>query len=243
MQEEGNVTDREMQQQREIERLQKKVKDLTEAYSRTAQELRDMKAGMAVRKKGRPPLDNKRKAQILSLYQQGKSMRQVAGETETSVSTVHKVIGEAAARTRMIYVYMDREEPATLIDACAATRRVRILNFTDDLISRAFGIREKPTWEDYEEFLETRCMPRTRYGVRDELRRLGLDCYDPVLIIDKTEGRVYEDSQWLRKMDRDWIKEYDRIVRQAGQGEELRNKVKKLLVGGKETDNGAGGDT
>lgn len=119
------------------------------------------------------------------------------------------MIAEAASRTRTVYMYMDREEPATLIDACSTTCRVKIINFTDDLISRAFGIRTKPTWKDYEAFLETRCMPRTRYGIRDELKKLGLDFYEPMLIIEKANGRVYEDSQWLWKMDADWIRAYD----------------------------------
>lgn len=156
-------------------------------------------------------------------------MRQVAAETGASAGTVHKVIVEAAAQTRVVYVYMDREEPATLIDACSATRRVKILNFTDDLISRAFGIRTKPDWEDYEAFLETRCMPRTRYGIREELRGMGLDFYDPVLIIEKTRGRVYEDSQWLRKMDQDWIEAYDEAAAQSRDKKELEKRVRKLL--------------
>lgn len=224
------MTEREARQQQEIERLQKKIRSLTEAYSQTAKELKELKKGMVVRRRGRPGLEDSQKARILALYQQGKSMRQVAEETGTVVSTVHKVIAQAAARTRVVYLYMDREEPATLIDACNATRRVKIINFTDDLISRAFGIRTEPTWEDYEAFLETRCMPRTRYGVREELRYMGLDSYDPVRIIEKTAGRVYEDHQWLRKMDAGQIKEYDMAVSQAKDGEELKRRLRDLLM-------------
>ena len=237
------MTSQEIRQQQEIERLQKKVKALTEAYSQTARELQELKAEMAVfRRRGRPGLEDGRKARILSLYQQGKSMRKVAAEMGTSASTVHKVIAEAAARTRVVYVYMDREEPATLIDACGATRRIKIINFTDDLISRAFGIRTEPSWEDYEAFLETRCMPRTRYGIREELRYMGLDFYDPVLIIEKTNGRVYEDSQWLRKMAADWIKEYDEAAAQVKDQEELKRRVRELLVDMEEaTGDGTGG--
>lgn len=166
---------------------------------------------------------------MVFLYQQGKSMRQVAFETGTCAATVHKVIAEVISRTRVVYLYMDREEPVTLIDACSAVRRIKILNFTDDLISRAFGIRTEPTWEDYEAFLETRCMPRTRYGIQEELENMGLDFYDPVLIIEKTKGRVYEDSQWLWKMDEQWIKRYDTAAKQAEDKEELKRRVLKLL--------------
>lgn len=223
------MTDQELRQQQEIERLQKKVSDLTEAYSQAVRELKEIKSEMASQKRGRPRIKDSQKARMVFLYQQGKSMRQVAAETGTCAATVHKVIVEAISRTRVVYLYMDREEPATLIDACSAVRRIKILNFTDDLISRAFGIRTEPTWEDYEAFLETRCMPRTRYGIQEELENMGLDFYDPVLIIEKTKGRVYEDSQWLWKMDEQWIKRYDTAAKQAEDKEELKRRVLMLL--------------
>lgn len=235
------MTQQELIQQQEIERLQKKVSALTKAYGQAVRELEELKAGAVSRRRGRPGLEDGLRARILSLYQQGKTMRQVAAETKTSVGTVHKVIAEAASRTRTVYMYMDREEPATLIDACSATSRVKIINFTDDLISRAFGIRTKPTWEDYEAFLETRCMPRTRYGIRDELKKLGVDFYEPTLIIEKTRGRVYEDSQWLRKMDADWIRAYDAAVKETKDKEELKRRVRELLTDGEVKGNGTGG--
>lgn len=157
-------------------------------------------------------------------------MRQVAAQVKVSASTVHKVIKEAIARTRVIYVYMDRDVPVTLIDVSNAVQRIKIMNFTDDLISRAFGIRTKPTWEDYEAFLESRCMPRTRYGIQEELENIGLDFYDPVLIIEKTAGRVYEDSQWLWKMDLEGIKAYDAVIKKAVNKEEQKRQVYELLM-------------
>lgn len=236
------MTSQEVRQQKEIERLQKKVSALTEAYSQAVKELEELKAGMVSCKRGRPRVKDDRKARILSLYQQGKSMRQVAAAVGVSASTVHKVIGEAVARTRVIYVFMDRDEPVTLIDVSNAIQRIKILNFTDDLISRAFGIREKPTWEDYEQFLESRCMPRTRYGIREELENLGLDFYDPVLIIEKTAGRVYEDSQWLWKMDPEGIKAYDALIKRAGDKEEQKGTIRELLMEIKGAmENGRGG--
>lgn len=236
------MTSQEIRQQKEIERLQKKVNDLTEAYSQAVRELKVLKAGMASCKRGRPKVKDDQKARILSLYQQGKSMRQVAAAVGVSASTVHKVIAEAMERTRVIYVYMDRDEPVTLIDVSNAIQRIKIINFTDDLINRAFGIRTKPTWEDYEAFLESRCMPRTRYGIREELENMGLDFYDPILIIEKTAGRVYEDSQWLWKMNPEEIKAYDTVVKQAGDEEELECRVRKLLMEIKEAmDHGRSG--
>lgn len=224
------MVSQEIRQQKEIERLQKKVSALTEAYSQAVKELQELKAGMVPSKRGRPKVKDAQKARILSLYQQGKSMRQAAAEVGVSVGTVHKVIAEAIARTRVIYVYMDRDEPVTLIDVSNAIQRIKIINFTDDMISRAFGIRLKPTWEDYEAFLESRCMPRTRYGIREELENMGLDFYEPVLIIEKTAGRVYEDSQWLWKMDWEQIKAYDAVAKKAENEEELECRVREFLM-------------
>ena len=63
---------------------------------------------------------------------------------------------------------------------------------------RAFGINRNPTWEDFLEFLEDRCFPRTRDNLKLILQDLELDFYDPFYIIEKTKGRMGEDMQWLR---------------------------------------------
>ena len=65
-------------------------------------------------------------------------------------------------------------------------------------MNRAFGVREYPTYEDYEEFLESRCFPRTRDKMKRELKRLDLPFYDPLMIIEKTEGRMAEDDFWIK---------------------------------------------
>ena len=69
---------------------------------------------------------------------------------------------------------------------------------TDDIIHRAFGVVENPTWEDFLEFLEERCFPRTRDNLKLILQDLELDFYDPFYIIEKTQGRMGEDMQWLK---------------------------------------------
>lgn len=77
-------------------------------------------------------------------------------------------------------------------------KRIAIENETDEMIHRAFGIKAKPTWEDFEEFLESRCFPRTRDGLRMILDDIGLDFYDPLAIVEKTKGRMAEDFQWMK---------------------------------------------
>ena len=114
--------------------------------------------------------------QVLSLCQQGQTADAISKAVGLSPDAVEEIIEKASQKSRILFIFMDREIPATVIDVCGVTRKVKIVNLTDDLLSRAFGIRENPDWNDYEEFLESRCMPRTRYGIKDELRDLGLDC-------------------------------------------------------------------
>ena len=62
----------------------------------------------------------------------------------------------------------------------------------------AFDPIEKPTYEDFEDFLESRCFPRTGDKMKIRLKELDLPFYDPFLIVQKTEGRMAEDDFWIR---------------------------------------------
>lgn len=97
---------------------------------------------------------------------------------------------------RMWYMYND--SVCTLIDINEQKREVHIKNYTDRLMFRAFGIVEKPTFEQYEEWLESRCFPRERDKMKIMLRELDIPFYDPMLIVEKTEGRMAEDNFWIR---------------------------------------------
>ena len=99
-------------------------------------------------------------------------------------------------KIRMFYMYDDFI--CTVIDADEVNRIVRINNYTNNLMLRAFGRNTEPSYDDYEEFLESRCFPRTRDKLKLELDRLGLPYYDPYLIIEKTEGRMADDNFWIK---------------------------------------------
>ena len=77
-------------------------------------------------------------------------------------------------------------------------RKVEIHNYVDNPMFRAFGVVENPDYERYEEFLESRCFPRTRDKMKLVLKDLDLPFYDPFMIIEKTEGRMAEDDFWIR---------------------------------------------
>lgn len=85
----------------------------------------------------------------------------------------------------------------TVIHANYKNETVRIENKTDVILDTAFGVNLTPTWKQYEDFLEDRCFPRTRDCLKLVLQDIGLDCYDPLQIIKKTQGRLTDDDLWL----------------------------------------------
>lgn len=94
--------------------------------------------------------------------------------------------------------YMNKEDVCTIIDVDDRNKKIAIYNYTDNLIYRAFGINTSPTYEDYEEFIESRCFPRTRDKLKVILKDMDLPFYDPLMIIEKTEGRMAEDNFWIK---------------------------------------------
>ncbi|MPN17546.1 hypothetical protein SDC9_164900 [bioreactor metagenome] len=93
--------------------------------------------------------------------------------------------------------YYDEQKLCTLINVDFTDKTLKAENYTDHLIKTAFGKNALPTWSDLEAFLEERCIPRSRAGLREYLETIGVEEYDPVEIIKKTQGRMAEDQQWL----------------------------------------------
>lgn len=93
---------------------------------------------------------------------------------------------------------MCKNEVCTIIDVDERFRNVQIYNYTKDIFKRAFGVIDSPTFEQYEEFMESRCFPGDRDKMGVMLEKLNIPFYDPVLIIEKTQGRMEEDDFWLR---------------------------------------------
>ena len=98
----------------------------------------------------------------------------------------------------MILHYYDGDELCTKICADQTTHQLAIENEVSSPLSTAFGVNRKPTWDDFQTFLKDRCVPQERDGLKYYLSDLGLDCYDPLAIIRKTEGRMAEDSCWIK---------------------------------------------
>lgn len=83
------------------------------------------------------------------------------------------------------------------IVADETAQKLRVENLVSDFLKLPFGNNQDPGWEDYLHFLESRCIPKTRAGLREYLETIGVDRYDPLEIIRKTQGRMAEDAIWL----------------------------------------------
>lgn len=94
--------------------------------------------------------------------------------------------------------YMHKETVCTIIDIDELSRKIKIKNYSENIMFRAFGENETPNYVDYEQFLESRCFPESRDKMKLILKDLDLPFYDPFLIIEKTEGRMAEDDFWIR---------------------------------------------
>ena len=93
--------------------------------------------------------------------------------------------------------YLNQNRLCTIIDVNDREQWVKIKNYVTDPLYRAFGRNEHPTYEEYEEFLESRCFPRTRDKMKILLEELNLPFYDPLMIIQKTKGKMAEDDFWI----------------------------------------------
>lgn len=103
----------------------------------------------------------------------------------------------------MILEFRSPRGLGTTIVADFQNKQVRIANHTDVILDTAFGVNLHPTWEEFEKFLESRCVPKTRHHLDWALEEIGVDHYDPLLIIEKTAGRMAEDDNWLEIIERD----------------------------------------
>ena len=74
---------------------------------------------------------------------------------------------------------------------------LHVENLATDYLKLPFGNNPNPSWADYQHFLENRCIPKTRAGLQEYLETIGLDSYEPLKIIRKTQGRMAEDDLWL----------------------------------------------
>lgn len=96
-----------------------------------------------------------------------------------------------------VFDFYDGSALCTRIAADFTDKTVAAENTDCPLIKTAFGKKLFPDWDDFKAFLESRCVPRGRAGLREYLEAIGLDEYDPLEIVRITHGRMAEDDQWI----------------------------------------------
>lgn len=100
---------------------------------------------------------------------------------------------------KFLYKYKDKLMTEIYVDYKKET--VRIANHSEDVCHLAFGVKQNPSFKDFEELLEDRCFPKTRDNLKLHLKELGLDYYDPYLIVLKTKGRLEGDFESLELVE------------------------------------------
>lgn len=94
--------------------------------------------------------------------------------------------------------YFNSSELCTTIIADYTLKEIAFKNYSSNNLYLAFGKKKSCTWNEYQDFLESRCVPKSRDRIRNYLEALSLDSYEPIEIIKKTSGRMAEDNQWIK---------------------------------------------
>ena len=147
-------------------------------------------------------------AHIMALQLQGRKITTIAKMYHVSRQTIYSQLKRAHQFNdnpdiQMRMNFMNRDDLCTTIDIDFKHEQITIQNYTQQIPLRAFGVVDKPSWQDFEYFLEDRCFPRTRDHAKELLREIGVPFYDPLLIIEQTQGRMEGDHQWIMILHRE----------------------------------------
>ena len=134
----------------------------------------------------------------LELQTKGVGTKEIADYFGVSRQTISKYLNKPLDGDYVMRLdFMFRQKVCTEIYVDFANKQIKIINRTDDIMKRAFGVNENPTWEDFESFLEERCFPNSRASKKTILQRIGVESYDPLQILELNKGRTAEDNQYI----------------------------------------------
>lgn len=137
--------------------------------------------------------------EIEKMLEKGMTMSAVAKQFDTSRQIIDKYVNRPMEKDYTLRMtYMNGQKVCTVIDVDFINEKIAIKNRTDDILHRAFGVVEEPTWQQFQEFLADRCFPETRGNIKSVLKDLKLDSYDPLQIVEKTKGRTTDDGLWIK---------------------------------------------
>lgn len=134
----------------------------------------------------------------IKMQGRGMSTKKIAEHFGVSRQTISKYLNKPLDGDYVMRLdFMFRQKVCTEIYVDFANKQIKIINRTDDIMKRAFGVNENPTWEDFESFIEERCFPNSRALKKTILQRIGVDSYDPLQILELNKGRTAEDNQYI----------------------------------------------
>ena len=135
----------------------------------------------------------------IKMQGRGMSTKKIAEHFGVSRQTISKYLNKPLDGDYVMRLdFMFRQKVCTEIYVDFANKQIKIINRTNDIMKRAFGVNENPTWEDFESFLEERCFPNSRALKKIILNRIGVDSYDPLQILELNKGRTAEDNQYIK---------------------------------------------
>ncbi len=135
---------------------------------------------------------------IIEMQRQNLSTKAIAEHFGVSRQTISKYLNafpDGCYTMRMNYMF--RQKVCTEIYVDFLNEKISVINRTDDMLRRAFGVIENPTWTDFNYFLRERCFPRERGNADKMLEAMGISDFDPIQIIEATKGRMAEDNQYI----------------------------------------------
>lgn len=86
----------------------------------------------------------------------------------------------------------------TIAKVTVCNKKVTVENYSDDWVLRPFGVFDNPSYEQFKDWLEQRCFPKTRHNCKELLKSGGIDYYNPLEIVEKTHGAMVDDLFWIR---------------------------------------------
>ena len=134
----------------------------------------------------------------IKMQGRGMSTKKIAVHFGVSRQTISKYLNKPLTGSyvmRLDFMYKQKVCTESYVDF--ENKQIKIINRTNDIMKRAFGVNENPTWEDFESFLEERCFPNSRALKKTILQRIGVESYDPLQILELNKGRTAEDNQYI----------------------------------------------
>lgn len=97
----------------------------------------------------------------------------------------------------MIINYMYKDKIQTQIFFDEDSKKVKINNYTNDILHRAFGVNENPNYEDLITFFKDGCWTKSRGDINNILSIYNLATFDLIELLKQTNGRTYEDDLYM----------------------------------------------